>query len=257
MSDDINLDDDDTIVTQITIPAAIGTPEEPDTIPSLARAVFVRARAFLCRTVEDYEFGIKQIKLLKRKRRQWKEFNAKSLAAAKEAYETKKAEVAVVDDNLDGAEEAFYAQCEEWAAARRALQRAAAVETVRAMTPSPTQLAEHYAARRDHALANGDTVKVGRIDYEASQPAAMQSVVLPPPDAPPSADALVPKVDGVSLTTPYTYEILDENKLDRKYLMPDRKKIAGIVRTMKADAQELLGPGVLVRPDTALRVRER
>lgn len=59
----------------------------------------------------------------------------------------------------------------------------------------------------------------------------------------------VPKIAGVSTRPVWRYAITDESKLPREYLMPDEKKIAGVVRAMKGDTNI---PGVTVRPDSTI-----
>jgi len=62
------------------------------------------------------------------------------------------------------------------------------------------------------------------------------------------------KSDGESLRRPWTFRILDESKIDRRFLMPDEKKIRQTVAAMGPDAVEVVG-GIEVLRDTIVAVR--
>ena len=64
------------------------------------------------------------------------------------------------------------------------------------------------------------------------------------------------KVEGVAMVDHYDFEITDETKIPRKYLMPNEKEIRKTVKAMKADAASAI-PGIRVirtkRPKTTGR----
>jgi hypothetical protein len=251
MSDDIiSVENDTTIIARRVVKS-----EPPDNIPGRALLVLEQAQAFVVQTPEDYEEGIHQIRKIKRERRNWKDLQGPSIAKAKDAYDEAKATLAKVDDKLGGAEDIYRERCEAWANTRRNAQRQMLTDTATAMAPTPAKVTEHLNEEFDKAVAAGDTAKAGRILSQAAMPASMHTT-LPPPAALSVTDTFVPKVEGASLTTPYTYDILNEDLIAREFMMVDRKKIAALVRAMKKDAQAILGPGILVRPDTSLRVKE-
>jgi hypothetical protein len=59
------------------------------------------------------------------------------------------------------------------------------------------------------------------------------------------------KMDGVSFVEKWTYEIQDANKIPREYLIPDEKKIRGVVSSLKDKANI---PGVRIYADKTVRV---
>lgn len=62
----------------------------------------------------------------------------------------------------------------------------------------------------------------------------------------PVAQIETPKVLGLSTREQWCFEILDARKVPDLYKMVDEKKIGALVRSMKGDAQALLGDGVRV-----------
>lgn len=54
-----------------------------------------------------------------------------------------------------------------------------------------------------------------------------------------------PKVDGNVRRTVWKYRIKDPAKVARLYLMLDEQKIGALVRNMKKDAEQLVGPGAI------------
>jgi hypothetical protein len=62
----------------------------------------------------------------------------------------------------------------------------------------------------------------------------------------------VPNVSGVSTRTIKRFEIIDASLLPREYLMPDEKKIRGVVAALGFDANI---PGVRVYEDTVIAAR--
>jgi len=79
---------------------------------------------------------------------------------------------------------------------------------------------------------------------QAGDNKASEQVMAEPVVAPPVVVArTVPKVQGVSFTERWQFEIVDADKIPRVYLKPDEVKIGAYVRAMKSEA---LIPGVRV-----------
>lgn len=62
-------------------------------------------------------------------------------------------------------------------------------------------------------------------------------------------------VEGVSVRKVWKYEIVDPGLVSRKYLVPDKSSIGKIVRSMGADAQEVVGAGVRIWQESSVAVR--
>jgi hypothetical protein len=60
---------------------------------------------------------------------------------------------------------------------------------------------------------------------------------------------------GTYTTTVWKYEIVDKQKINPDYLIPDEKSIGSLVRTQKEKAQAILGDGVRVYSDIDVRAR--
>lgn len=88
--------------------------------------------------------------------------------------------------------------------------------------------AKKLEARAEKAGAKGKDDKAEHLREQAQQAAAMTPIV----------ESKVDKVEGISMKTIWKFEILDESKLDRKWLMPDEKKIGQAVRALKGDFKE-------------------
>lgn len=65
-------------------------------------------------------------------------------------------------------------------------------------------------------------------------------------------EVAAPKVEGVSYYEHWTYEIEDESKIPREFLMIDEKKIRGYVQSMKGDGNI---PGVKIYSEKKTRVQ--
>jgi hypothetical protein len=64
----------------------------------------------------------------------------------------------------------------------------------------------------------------------------------------------LPKIDGVSIRTEWSWKVIDENKIQREYLMPDKKKIGGVVRAMH-DKTKIKGITVYSFPNLAISAK--
>jgi hypothetical protein len=62
------------------------------------------------------------------------------------------------------------------------------------------------------------------------------------------------KPTGISTRGKWTFVILDESKIDRRFLTPDLKKIGQMVTAMGPDAVDVVG-GIEVKKDTIVAVR--
>lgn len=104
-------------------------------------------------------------------------------------------------------------------------------------------LLEMEQERRD---SNVEQLKAEGREPEATALAA-SPVYVPPVVLTPST----PKLEGVQERVSWKFEITDESLIPREYLMPDEKKIGGVVRAMKGETRI---PGIRVFTDTSLRV---
>jgi hypothetical protein len=65
----------------------------------------------------------------------------------------------------------------------------------------------------------------------------------------------IPKVSGIVARELWRFEIVDESKIPREFLMPDERKIGALVRALKGDAQAILGQGVRVFSEESIGAR--
>jgi hypothetical protein len=224
------------------------TPDErPDDIQSRAMIFATTAAAFTVESAQEYENGIEALQRIKRLRQSWDGLQRPAIRAAKKAHDEAIKAFRTIDDKLALAYDTIKDRCEAWVEQRRHARR----EQLQPLVLPPTSADVEAALGHDFdaAVAAGDTAKAARILEQSALPPMMQS--LPPPPVPPLSEA-VPKVAGVAVTTPYTFEIVDETLLPREYLCPDRKRIAAVVKAMQEHTKI---PGVVVRPDTGLRIR--
>lgn len=233
-----------------------GDDVEPDSHQGQAIEFRRRATMFVCTTEADYLEGTEVLQLIKKKRRQRKEEWQQPIADAKRTYDSVRASFNKIDDELEAAYEIIRASCESWIDARREVQKAHLVAASQALTPSPERVAQQASAAFDAAIESGDTAKAERIvaggwDFGVDDLPVLDATALMVPET------TIPKVPGVSVAVPHTWELLDESRIPREYMTVDRKKITKLVKAVGPEAQKILGPGVLVRPDTTLRIREK
>jgi hypothetical protein len=226
------------------------TEDRPDDIQSRAKQYAAQAKTFAVDTSEDYAGGIEAMKRLKRMRKSWDDLQRPAIRAAKAAHEEALRVFKSIDNELEAAFDTIKERCEVWVEARREAQRRQLAEQAAKMTVTPVTTEAALGPAFDQAVAQGDTEKAAKILDQAAMPTPMQA----PPPLPPvtAANTFVPKVAGAAVSTPWTYDILDESLIPREYLCVDRKKIAAVVKAMKGDTRI---PGIHARPDTALSVR--
>jgi len=109
----------------------------------------------------------------------------------------------------------------------QAARRQAEAEQRRLQAEAETRRLEEASALE----ARGDGAAAVRL-LEAPIPVPL--VVAAPVFMPAPAPAPAPKVEGISFREDYDFEILDAAVIPREYLMPDEKKIRGVVRAMRA-----------------------
>lgn len=227
--------------------------EQPDDLKSRALAWVTRAEQVSVVTQVDYEIAIADLKRLKSFRRVWKEHNADAIGKAKAAWEAVRLAWSSIDSQLDTAYDIVLGKCETWVTQTRDAHAHALQDAARASAPTPQKIAAHLAAAFDAAVERGDHAKAAQILEQSTLPQIVQDPLPPPPGAFAVETPYVPKVAGVAVTTPWTWEVIDESLVPREYLMLDRKKISAVVKAMKADTRIA---GIHVRPETGLRVRE-
>jgi len=228
------------------MPEAVVIEERPDDIQSRAMLFATTAAAFVVTSADDYSRGIEAMQRVKRLRKSWDDLQRPAIRAAKLAHDEALKAHRSIDEKLAIAYDTLKERCEAWVEQTRQARR----EQLQPYVEPPTLAhAETVLGQAfDDAVAAGDTAKAARILDQTALPPALQT--LPPVSVP--AIETVPKVAGVSVTTPYTYEIVDESLIPREFLQPDRKKIAAVVKAMREHTKIA---GIVVRPDTALRVR--
>lgn len=223
---------------------------QPENIKDRAKQYAEQAAIFKVETSEDYALAIDVMRRLKTMRKAWDELQRPAIRAAKAAHEEALKVFKSIDGELETAFDTLKDRCEAWVQARRLAQQAALKATSAAMIPTPQTTEAALGPEFDAAVAAGDTAKASRILDQAAMPVEIQPLAPPPP--PPTVDTYIPKMPGVALTTPYTWDLLDEDAIPREYMTPDRKKISAVVKAMK-DKTNI--PGIRVRPDTGLTVR--
>jgi hypothetical protein len=78
---------------------------------------------------------------------------------------------------------------------------------------------------------------------------------LPEPELPVVSEAKsAPKVDGLGFRKSFTWDVADISKINRKYLVPDKKAISKIVKSVGKDAESIIG-GITVSESESAVVR--
>jgi len=230
---------------------AVIVDDEPDPadFPARAKLVAERARAFKVETAEDYKIGAEAMRRIKRQRGFLDSIHKPSIKAAKSAHEAAIKAFRTLDDILDSAFETVKSRCEVWLEGQRQEQmRQLAAAKVAISAPVVAAAADEQLAKAfDMAVENGDTAKAAHLLNQAAMPPVMQ--MTPPP---PVATTFVPKVDGISSTTTWSWDCVDESLVPREFLELDRKKITAVVKAMKGQTQIA---GIIPRADLGMRVR--
>jgi hypothetical protein len=137
---------------------------------------------------------------------------------------------------------------EEAAAAERRKAEAAAAEARRKAEAEAAELrrqaAEAEAAGRAAEaakLAQRAETKVEKAETKASNLEQQAAAVVAP-----VIHREAPRVAGLQMREVWEFTILDPKKINPEFLIPDEKKIGQLVRSLKGDAQALLGAGVKV-----------
>lgn len=237
---------------------ALRQPVDPDSIEGRALALRDRAVSLQVLTAGQYEAGIDYCKRIKKSRREWDDLQRPAIRKAKESHDEALNTFNKIDRNLKEAYETLHARCEAWAEGRREDQRRA-LEASR----SGGRVVER-AIEMDHrgdmdlefdkAVESGDLVKAARIVDQVAGPVIPAAPPMPVPPPPPAPESFIPKIGGVTLADPWTYDIIDESliPLEYKIITIDKKKIQAEVKRLKGDTKI---PGIHPRPDTALRIR--
>ncbi|MBE3087794.1 MAG: hypothetical protein IMZ71_01560 [Chloroflexi bacterium] len=217
---------------------------EHDDIQSRAMVVAQQASAFEVKTADDYERGVESMRRIKTMRRQWDDLQRPAIKAAKASHDVAVKTFRSIDDQLERAFNGIKALCEEWMKGRLEDQRRQ-LAAARATVPVQNLEREFEEARE-----GGDVAKASRILDQVDNGTVVPMPAMAPP---PSATVFVPKMEGVSTATNWTYDIVDEALIPRTFMMPDKQKIKKVVQALKGDTHIA---GIEARPDTGLRVRE-
>ncbi len=74
-------------------------------------------------------------------------------------------------------------------------------------------------------------------EAEAQGDAALAEQIIEQPVTVAPVEPVPVKGDGVSWRTDWKWRVVDEDKIPRRYMVVDEKRIGGVVRALKADAQ--------------------
>jgi len=104
---------------------------------------------------------------------------------------------------------------------------------------------EQDRIRREEERKRIAAEEAAKKDAEKTGAPAPEPVVAPPSSEP-------EKTEGVSFIENWTFEIEDKAKIPLEYMIPDEKKIRGVVKAMKGDTNI---PGVRAYAETTVRAR--
>lgn len=104
---------------------------------------------------------------------------------------------------------------------------------------------EQERIRREEERKRLEAEEAARKEAEETGAPAPEPVVAPPAPEP-------EKVEGVSFVENWTFEIEDKAKIPLEYMIPDEKKIRGVVKAMKGDTNI---PGVKAFAEKTVRAR--
>lgn len=227
------------------------TEPDPADFPSRVKLVAERVREFMVVTAEDYKYGTEALRRIKRQRQFLDSVHRPSIRAAKTAHEEAIKAFRTLDSLLEVAFDTVKERCEKWQQDQLAEQKRQ-LDAMKVTVSAPAIAAEsdkQLAQAFDAAVESGDTAKAAHLLNQAAMPPVMQAIL---PPAPPPVTAFVPKVEGISSSTNWTYDVVDESIVPREYMTLDKKKVAAVVKAMKGDTRI---PGIVARPDIGLRVR--
>lgn len=137
------------------------------------------------------------------------------------------------------------------AAAQRERERLEAEEQARVDAENARLRAEAEERVLQDAIAAEEQGDAQAVEFLLEEPAYVPQVAPRPVFVPPVQIA-APEADGTSFRDNWDFEIVTAAALPRQYLMPDTKKIGGVVRAMKA-ATNIPGVRVFNRRTAATR----
>jgi hypothetical protein len=139
----------------------------------------------------------------------------------KKAHEAHKEAVAQCKKHMAPLERAEAIVKQKMGAWQLEQERVRREEEVRLQAEARKQAEELALAQAAEAMKAGDSEAATAI---LAAPVEVAPVVLPPAPV---------KVEGVSFVTSWDFEITNPNIIPRQYLVPDEKKIRGVVRALK------------------------
>ncbi len=210
----------------ITEPIHIVEADEEQVIQQ-ALEVIEQARAITIANDEDYEAaGVFLLESVKAVRREINETFDPVVKAAHHAHKEAVAAKRKLTDPLDIAERVVKAAMGTYYQAQQAQIRKAEQQRLNAARE------EAEARQLEEAVALEDGGHTEAAAAVLEQPVA-PVVTAPVPKA--------PKAAGTSVQMVTKFRIIDAAQIDRKFLMPDEKKIRQIVSSFGADAAEMVG----------------
>jgi hypothetical protein len=122
-----------------------------------------------------------------------------------------------------------------------------------------TTAKQQYLAPALEAEAVLKAAITGYLELQSKQwDDAVAAAIAEAKDAPDGAvikvNAPAPKVQGISTSKRFTFEIVDPNDIALKFLQPNEVLIRKTVNALGMEAQALIGKGVRVKEVTTLRV---
>ena len=128
-------------------------------------------------------------------------------------------------------------------------KRLIALETERIQAENRKKLDEAIKLKEEQALAEAEQIQDKEIQDMVLETAICTPPVVELEDVPQQE-----KTQGISYRTFYKFEIIDEKSIKLEFMKPDEVKIGGVVRSMKEEAEKIVG-GIRVIADRQPDVR--
>lgn len=168
----------------------------------------------------------------------------------KVAAQAKEAERVAAEKAKALKDEAYRKKAEADAAATRAQQAAASGDTAgAAAAQAEFTTATKAAAKLETRAETVSTAAAAKVETLEMRGRSIVAPIVQAPDL---------KAAGKSDRRVWKWKVLDESKIDRRYLCVDETKINGLVKSMKKEAAELVGEGAIEvwdEPDLSIRAK--
>lgn len=210
---------------------------DTNAVVSMASSWPEKAKSVSIDSVERYSSAGEMLVSIKTLRNEIKEVFDPIVQKAHSAHKEALAQKAKADKPLDEAENIIKRAMSSWTQEQEAKRR----EEERRLREEARKAEEDRLLRQaELAAEEGDTELAYQI---LDSPIPNVSVIAP---------SNVPKIGGVSYTNRWTFRIIQPSIIPREYLIPDEKKIGGVVRAMRSGTKI---PGVEVFCEKVASVR--